>query len=154
MCLRRLPEDDPYPRRLRADLAGELGAEDRDGVVGGKDDELAVLLLRVEVRLAAEDPLEHVAGDLGPGEQYRPQRGQLVAAALPGQEFVAEMAAQPGERGAGRRLAETDPLTGASHVALGEQRMQGDYQVHVQSSETHATRISSEWMISISTIDF
>ena len=48
----------------------------------------------------------------------------------------------------------TDPLTGTSHVALGEQRMQGDYQVHVQSSETHATMISSKWMMSISTIDF
>jgi hypothetical protein len=81
---------------VHADLAGELGAEDRDGVVGGKDDELAFFPLRIEVRLAAEDPLEHVAGDLGPVEQYRPKRGQLVAAALPGQEFVTEMAAQPG----------------------------------------------------------
>src|SRR5512135_277124 len=102
MRLRRLPEADPCLRRLHADLAGKLGAEDGDGVVGGEDDELAVFLLRVEVRLAAEDPFEHVAGDLGPVEEYRPQRGQLVAAALPGQQFVAEMAAQPGERGTGR----------------------------------------------------
>ena len=72
MCLRRLPEADPHLRRPQADLAGERGAEDRDGVVGGDDDELTVLPFRVEVRLAAEDPLEHVAGDLRSVEQHRP----------------------------------------------------------------------------------
>ena len=141
--LRQLAEDDGRPRGLRADLAGELGTEHRDGVIGGEDDELAVFPLRVEARLAAEDPLEHVAGDLGPVEQYRAERGQLVPGALPDQQLVAEVAAQPGERGARRRLAEADPLPGTGHVALRKQRVQGDDEVHVKSGQVHATMISS-----------
>jgi hypothetical protein len=149
-----VPEDHLHLWRPCADLPGKLGAENRHGVVGGDNDELAVLLLRVEERLAAEDSFEHVAGDLGPVEQHRPQCGQLIAAALPGQQVIAEMTAQPGERGAGRGLAEADPLPGAGHVALGQQRVQGDDEVHVKSREVHLPMISSKWMASISTIDF
>ena len=141
-------------RGLRADLPGQPVPDDRQGVVGGEEHELAVLARRVEARLAAEDQLEHLAGDLGAVEQYHAQGGQLVPAALTGQQLVAEVAAQPGERGARRGLAEADPLPRPGHVALGEQGAQRHHEVHVESGEVHAAMISSPRMSFIRRIDF
>ena len=130
-------EDQADAGGQRVHLAGQPRAVDRDGVVGGEDGELAFLAGRLEARLAGEHALEHLAGGGRAVEQHRAERGQLVPGAAPDQQLVTEVAAQPGQRGAHRRLAEADPLPRPRDVALSEQRAQRDDQVHVEAGQVH-----------------
>jgi Fumarylacetoacetate (FAA) hydrolase family len=83
---------------------GEFGAEHRDRVVGSEQGELTLLAGGVEVRLTGEDSLEQVTRGGGAIEQGLAERGQLVLPADAGQQVVAEMPVQPGQRGAHRGL--------------------------------------------------
>ena len=58
--------------------------------------------------------------------------GQRVLAPVPDQQFVTEVPAQPGQRGARRRLGHAKPLRGARHTALAQQLTQRHEQVQVE----------------------
>ncbi|MNT91362.1 hypothetical protein D3C72_2324470 [compost metagenome] len=62
--------------------------------------------------------------------------GRRPHAAWPGQQQrIAEVIAQPGQVDADRWLREVQALRGACHVVLGQQHVQRDQQVEVESPE-------------------
>jgi len=70
-------------------------------------------------------------------EQGRRERGERVVPTVAGEQLVAEVAAQPAERGAHGGLAQPDALPGPGDVALVEQRVQRDEQVEVDAGQVH-----------------
>ncbi len=117
--------------------AGEFGAEDRDGVVGGDQLELPGLDRRVEVGLAGEQALQDVVSRRGAVEEDLSEGGEFIVPAHPREQVVVEVAAQPGQGGAHGGLAEPDALSGAGDVALLQERTQCDDEVEVQTGQVH-----------------
>jgi hypothetical protein len=130
-------EPQPHVRRgLVEDLADVL-ADDGHRVVRHEHRERALRRRRVEHGLAGEHPLH--PGERGGGAiaQLHGQRRQLVAVADAGEQFVAEVAAQPGQRRAEGRLAEPEPSGGTGDAALAQQVVQRHQQVQVERGQVH-----------------
>ena len=53
------------------------------------------------------------------------------------QQFVPEMMAEPGEGAAHGRLAQIQPVAGAGHVPLGQQRIERDEQIQIEQVQIH-----------------
>jgi hypothetical protein len=119
--LRRDPVNQPQQR---------LG-QDRHRVVRGGDGELAVGVARVERRRALHGGVQ-VPQRLAHGrQQLLAEHRPPVPPPLALEQVVAVVPAQPGERGAHRRLAHPDPLAGPGQVPVLEERAQRQQQVEV-----------------------
>ena len=126
-----------------ASSVGDRVAEDGDAVVADQEGELAGRGRRVELRLGGEHPLDAGQRDPGSSLQLDRQRGEPVLVADPGEQFVAEVPAQPGQRGRQRRLAEAHLRRGPGDAALLQQGVQGHQQVEIQAGEVHGTTLST-----------
>ena len=119
--LRREPRDD--------------GADGGESVVGSVHRELSRRVERVPRRLTLEHAprgLERGRGVLGEPDG---ERCELVRVAAPGEDRVVEVGAQPRQRGAQRGLAQMQPLCRTSDAAIGQQGVQGDEQIQIESGE-------------------
>ena len=117
---------EPQPRA--AGPARQVGrqrrAEDGHPVVAHHQRELPSEVRGVEVRFGGEDPLDAGHRGADPRAQLDRQRGEPVLVAEPGEQLVAEVAAQPGQLGRDRGLAEAELFGGPADAALLEQRIQ------------------------------
>jgi len=87
---------------------------------------------RVEIRAGREQSLRRGADRVGLFGQLGAERRQRVLAPVPDQQLVAEVAAQPGQRCAGRGLGDAHPFGGARHAPLAQQLAQRHEQVQVE----------------------
>jgi hypothetical protein len=131
----RLPDEpdvQPGPRRGPRDDLGQGLPHDHDRVVGHDQGELAFRGGRLEIRGGREQPFRGIADRAHLFGQLRAERGQRVLAPVPGQQLVAEVPAEPGQRGARRGLGHAEPFGGARHAALAQQLAQRHEQVQVE----------------------
>lgn len=99
---------------------------------------LVLLAARDELRPAAEDPLQQIAGGGGAVEQGPPESGEFVLSADAGEQLVVEVAAQPGQGRAHRGLAEPDALPGPGDVAFLQQGAQGQDEIEIEARQMHS----------------
>ena len=78
--------------------------------------------------------------------QLHRQRGQPVLVADPGEQLVAEVPAQPGQRRRQRRLAQPHLRGGPGDAALLQQGVERHQQVEVQAGQVHRATVSTPVM--------
>jgi len=113
--------------------AQERATEHGEGVVGHDHREFAVRGHGVEYRSRGEGVFHIPQGDLGLVEQRDREWGEDVALPVAGKQLVAEVAAQSGEGGAGRGLAQADALARPGDAAFTQEGVQRDEQVQVDA---------------------
>ncbi len=126
------PDVQPGPRRGPGDDLGQRLPHDHDRVIGHDQGELTFRAGRVEIGAGREQAFRGGADRVDLFGQLGGERGQRVLAPVPDQEFVTEMPAKPGQRGARRGLGHAEPLRGARHAALAQQLAQRHEQVQVE----------------------
>lgn len=105
--------------------------------IGHHKGELALRVGGFEGGAGLEDPVRRAERVRRVRGQALGQRGELVRVPHSGEQFVAEVAAQPGQRGTHGGLAQPQPLSRPRHTALLQQRVQRQQQVQIQ---THVAR--------------
>ena len=106
-----------------------------EAVVRPVDRELTRRFVGRPGRLALEHAPRGIQRDRRVLGEAQSQRRELVRIAPPGEDRVVEVIAQPRERRAQRRLAQVQPLGGARHAALGQQCVQRDQQIEVETGQ-------------------
>ncbi len=131
-------QSEAHARRCEADRAQARGQGDDGGIVRRDDAEAAGRRGRVELGAGGDGgpDLQQGGADrfgqlLGPRRQHHPSAGRR-------QQVVVEELPQAVERTAHGRLAEVDRLGRLGDVLLGQQGVQRDQQVQVQSLKPHA----------------
>ena len=126
-----------YPGCACGEPQHQRNQHGRGDVIRGDNLESPLRLSRVEARRCGHQRFEPLQAFAHLGQQSFREGGREHLFALWHEDVVAEVAAQSGERGAHRRLAQVHADRGARHAARFEQRLEGHQQVQVQTAEAH-----------------
>ena len=127
--------------RLLGQQPGDRVAQDGDDVVADQEGNSRVEDAGSKAGWASKTRSTPVSASRRELAQLDGQRRQPVLVADPGEQFVAEVPAQPRQRRRQRRLAEPHPRGGLRDAALLQQGVQRDQQVEVQAGQVHRASI-------------
>ncbi len=133
---------DAHPGRLAPDRRHERRQEFVGADVAHVHDEASLRARGVEARALAQGQIDLAQRRLDLARELVGARSRRDAAAAPDEERVAQRQAQPRERMAHRRLAQTEGLGGAADAARGVHRREDVQQVEVEVLDMHFMHVT------------